>query len=447
VAIESVRERMMNMVLQEAAGTAFAGRRTARWIPVPGRAKVRTTLDLMKVRPVVKWAFTIFLFTIPFETFGNWGELAGISLSKAAGWLFLIVAFTQTRLCFRKPPPVFWAFAAYVAAYSISALLQDSSLRAEIWARNSTLIQSLILFWLSVNVLSVPGMARQFSIAIGASFGLLSVLQWTGVTAVETDLRVSALYANPNDFAGGLALALCIVAAAVLNPVASRRSKAVNVLIGALMVFALVNAASNGGLAALCVGLLAIMASSGSWKVRMRHTLVASLFLTSVYFAVGQTELANRRVSRALYENQLSDRDLINRETLSMLLEKPVFGWGGQENYYALGRRLGGFYLDTHNTFMNALTEVGLVGGIPFIGGILICLRHAWTARRGALGVLPFALTACLVTICVSSTWVNIKLFWLVLAFAAAPSASLCFPFLTSPVRQSATGPTCVLRR
>src|SRR5439155_2082984 len=108
---------------------------------------------------------------------------------------------------------------------------------------------------------------------------------------------------------------------------------------------------------------------------------------------------------------------------LVMMRERPAIGWGPVENQYELERRLkepGFIKRDAHNLVFELMTSTGMAGTIPFLIGLLMCLRSGWRARRTPRGVLPFAMLFAMLTGTMSGTWIASKILWLVLAHAAA---------------------------
>jgi O-antigen ligase len=75
---------------------------------------------------------------------------------------------------------------------------------------------------------------------------------------------------------------------------------------------------------------------------------------------------------------------------------------------------------DVQNVILLILTATGIVGFIPFAVGTWLCLTAAWRARRGPEGILPFALVVAMLVMSLSSDWVYLKIYWVVLAYAVA---------------------------
>src|SRR5687768_11706105 len=112
----------------------------------------------------------------------------------------------------------------------------------------------------------------------------------------------------------------------------------------------------------------------------------------------------------------------------AMAMEKPLFGWGGIRNQFELGSRLpenDRARRDTHNLGLELMTSTGLVGTIPFLIGLSLCVLAAWRARRGPQGVLPMAMIALVLVGNLSGNFLVFKLYWVMLAFAVASATAL----------------------
>jgi O-antigen ligase len=88
-------------------------------------------------------------------------------------------------------------------------------------------------------------------------------------------------------------------------------------------------------------------------------------------------------------------------------------------HYYELGYRLAVPSRDPHNLYLWLLLQVGLLGTIPFLGGLSICWTSAWKGRRSRQGVLPLAMLVYYLLINLKGTYLD-KYFWIVLAYTLA---------------------------
>jgi O-antigen ligase len=135
-----------------------------------------------------------------------------------------------------------------------------------------------------------------------------------------------------------------------------------------------------------------------------------------------QSQTMTTRLGQA-EEGNLAGREAVFPTAWHMFLEKPVTGWGPARNKYELGSRLpwqGRPRRDTHNIVLELLTGTGIVGAIPFLIGLGICVRAAWKAREGAERILPFAMLSAVLVGNMSGNYLAAKLLWFVLAYATA---------------------------
>src|SRR5205823_8087784 len=128
---------------------------------------------------------------------------------------------------------------------------------------------------------------------------------------------------------------------------------------------------------------------------------------------------------------------------LVMIRERPVLGWGPVENQVELERRLqdpGYVKRDAHNLLLELLTSTGVAGTIPFLIGLVACVRSAWRSRHGPAGGLPSAMLVTMLTGTMSGTWIASKILWLVLAHAhAAGRGRVRWPCAAPPVGSTRT--------
>jgi O-antigen ligase len=118
----------------------------------------------------------------------------------------------------------------------------------------------------------------------------------------------------------------------------------------------------------------------------------------------------------------LAGRQVIIPASLKMIIERPLFGWQPVAYWEELGHRIGNIWSvrDAHNLLLHLLLEVGLLGAIPFLIGLAICVLGAWKARTGKFGNLPFALLMMTLAANLTHTYLARKPQWLILALAVA---------------------------
>jgi O-antigen ligase len=384
----------------------------------------------------VRAAYFVFVLWIPIETidFLNiGGDSKAITLSRLVGLLLFLLALTEWRRCFRRIPAAFWMVAWYLAAYTASQLRIPNALDGVFLNKQAILIYSAVLFLISANLFEdadFRGAVLRFYgwwvslVAVGMMLGLF------GTVYLGIEGRSSILGQDPNVAAGFFATgAVCLAGDPGLF--ASRRFAArglATLLAIAALITAIIQTGSRGGLLVFVAGILGLAVCGGK-ATRKRRALIAGAVI-AVFGALllrefQQGTIAAGRLMNTWTQGDTAGRGAIYDAAWSMFLERPLLGYGGAANFFTLGVRLnhpsGGIYFrDTHNLLLAVLTEVGLVGAVPFVAAIFWALWKAWRHGQRTGDALPFALMCAQIAINTSLTGENQNLFWIVLAAAVA---------------------------
>jgi O-antigen ligase len=381
---------------------------------------------------LIRYTYYAFIFSIPFETV-HLGFIPGQStLSRLIGLLFLAVASLQPRLCFKWPPDAFWCFAVYLFIYVILGYLQDPVFRSAMITRLFMLGQMLILFWASYNLMRYDRVVKGTCLTLAGACLLLSVLQALGISSQEIGQgRLTAFGENANTVGALLSLGLLALSGlAYGRKITNVKLRLLFWLCAGILAVTLIRTGSRGAMLALMVGLLMFFLHGKSLGAKLKIALVALLVIGFLGIAAYQIEAVRVRWERTLLEGETAGRDKIFSMAWEMVKEKPIIGWGPVHHYAELGSRLRypGPGRDPHNLYLWILTEVGIVGAIPFFAGVWLCGYAAWQARYTIQGVLPLAMVACLLMVNMSGSWHNRKLFWIVLAYALASRSYAVLP-------------------
>jgi O-antigen ligase len=196
--------------------------------------------------------------------------------------------------------------------------------------------------------------------------------------------------------------------------------------LAAVIALAMIKGGSRGGLLALAIGLWTFMIAGKNAKAKLKNAAVSMFVLGAIVAVVLQSPLMQRRLALAGQGN-FAKREDIFPAALGMFLERPLVGWGAQ-NQYELARRIPQEHRtsrDTHNLVLHVLTATGLLGGVPFFSGVALALWAAWRGRKGSFGMLPFALLLALMAGNMTGNYIVLKLQWVALALAFASSAGM----------------------
>lgn len=385
-------------------------------------SQATSTGVLAEPKPILRWLFYAFVFTIPFETAGVGEGGTAFTITKLIGYFLVLASFLQPRLCYRQPSLAFWCFVGYLWVCLCLALLGEPKYIASIWFRLFTLLQMAVFFWISYNLLRRDTLARAALVTFVSSCLLLALLQSLGITVATKGERISALGDNPNAIGSILALGLLAgLGLAYGQQKSSVKARLLAIPICAVVGYEMVRTGSRGAFVALAAGILLYILHHGTVRVKIRNACVVVFVLCVLVWNSYTWETARERWKRTFEYGSMAGRERIYPTAWSMFLEKPLQGWGPVHNMVELGGRVHfGRPRDTHNLFLHVLTETGILGAVPYFMGIWLCWRAAWRARTSVHGVLPLALLLCVLFINLSLTWHHRKLHWLVLAYAAA---------------------------
>jgi O-antigen ligase len=404
--------------------------------------------------PIVRLAFYLFVFTIPFEFPDR--DFA-IEIPTAAGALFLFTTIVQPRTNFGNPPwPARW-FMAYLYLFLLSAAINGREHLATLANRASywpevlkmffSLVQLLLVFWVGRNLMRSATVAKRALLVLVLACAVRAAMPFLGIATtvhtVETGgARLSAMGQNSNHSA--MILSAGLIALLGLTYGRSYRTlwpRLVSLPIVALLAVAIADTGSRGGLVALALGIMAFMLRGGTLGARVRNITLAAFAIACVGVAAYQSDVMRNRFAETFETGTLTGRERIYPTVFQMFLERPLFGWGPANNKYELGLRLDERVRrrrGTHNTILEVLSATGLIAAIPFFVGTWLCFWAAWRAREGPDGSLPLALTITVMMSNMSGDWFVSPLYWLVLAYAVASAgyAPQPAPVLGAPGRR-----------
>lgn len=379
---------------------------------------------------VTRWALYLYVFWIPFE---YPDRTLPFDAGTLVGAIFLASTIFCPRASFRTTnAPVGWFF-VFFWAWCLSFVLGGGMYGVEVWNAFLRLLQLLLIFWVSCNLMRTESTAHGVLVALLIATIVLALLQVTGVANATAEFdggvrRATVLGQNPNRTSRFLAAGALIAVGLSYGRVRSViRPRLLAWAIVPLLGVAMIQGGSRGSLLALSLGMLMFAAAGSSLRTKIRNGVVAVLVIGAVGWMALQSPLMQRRFELAESGN-LAGREVIFPIAARMVLEAPLFGWGGIRNQFELGSRLPShdrLRRDTHNLGLELMTSTGLVGTIPFLIGLSLCAVAAWRARRGPQGVLPMAMMALVLVGNLSGNFLVFKLYWVMLAFGVASAAAL----------------------
>jgi O-antigen ligase len=331
-------------------------------------------------------AVALFIVLTFFERIQGFGQsVTLVKLASAAlllAWIGLLAGRRRLPLLLRDHPFLSYGvflLAVWAAASGLWAA-DPSTTTSEVFR----LAQMLFLVFLVFSAIAQRRDLRLFGWAyvVGAvltSAVVLSGLTGTAAGADGTAIRFGGAFGNPNNLA---AVTLPAIALAAFMLIASRRVVERWLLAGCgvLLVLTCFLTQSRGGLIGLGVMCVAAVFYAGPARARSLALVLVILAAGSIYFATFASSGARQRVTSVSAANTTGRADLWN-VAFQMTLNHPVQGVGfGNftvvapsylERTVNIGRSdlfLRPGATQVHNTYLNILAELGVVGLLLFMG-------------------------------------------------------------------------------
>jgi O-antigen ligase len=380
------------------------------------------------IHPLVRWGFYGYTFSLPFEYPER--EIP-VEVHTLTGAVFLLLTLLQPRICFRSAPRALYWLGAFLCLYLVRVCFAehlDDALR-----QFFNLLQVFFLFWAAYNLLQDRQIAKTVFLSFVAACTLLVIMGRLGLTeaaqmTMTTDIgRMTMFGQDANGLASRLALTVVILAGSAFEGHKLRPRYALLILPFLALHFATIEyTGSRGAYLALLIG-LAVFGLGGSGFRSRARVLILTLLVVGLWLGVSY-RAGNMwgRLERTLQGGDMSGREMIYPAAIEMVLEQPLLGFGPADNLYELEDRVNDNrpYRDTHNLVLELFTSCGIMGAIPYLACIALCVRAGWKARTGAAGMIPLAMSVTLLAMSMSINMVASKTLWLVLAYAAAVGSS-----------------------
>jgi O-antigen ligase len=379
------------------------------------------------VNPVLRAALYLFVMSIPFEVPDR--SIIPIEVPTITGVLFLAATLLNPSAAYRRiPRPLPW-FAAYLWIFLVIWALLANEHFGETLRLFANLVLLIAILWVMYNLLADARVLRGVLLAIVVSITARALMQWFGIAATTHEVwtggeRVTVLGQNAN--LSALILSTGLVTVLGLRGTRARwlpRFELLGWPLAATIGVAIIQTGSRGGLLCAGAGVLVFFFRGGTLLRRLRNTLVGIAAVALLGWGALQSQVMRGRLEGDGAVHMLAGRELIYPALVQMFSERPLLGWGPVDNQYEIARRIQEQKKpsrDAHNLVGELLTSTGLVGAVPFLIGVAMCIRAAWRARAGLLGALPLAVLTTVLVGTISGTWIASKILWLSMTLALA---------------------------
>jgi hypothetical protein len=398
----------------------------------PGRAQLRT--DAACPNLLVKWAFYLSLFGIPFYELYVPGTGERVGVKRLLQVLMLAAMLSRPRACLRFVPRSLIWFLGYCIVRIIAGLWLAPEYSKVWWPSTLGLLEFLLPWaWLLFNVLHYPEFPRRglWAFAAGASLCAAFHILGIGTLAVDNGVegRSSIFGQNANEVGETYALAfVALVALGLFRDTRHSLRLLVFPLAGCL-VTGLAKTGSRTGALYSALGVLILLPQTRAFVSRTRRyvmVLLVGMIFAGVLYQIPTLvqRLAPVASSSATKEEA---RGRMIPVLWDIFLRHPLRGSGPDQYQYELTRRALPYVAEkqrtvpSHNLALLLLVETGLIGFALFGVGLSYALKAAWRARLGSCGLLPLAwlLPMILAGFTISSLLFE-SVFWLAIAYALA---------------------------
>ena len=138
-------------------------------------------------------------------------------------------------------------------------------------------------------------------------------------------------------------------------------------LASGVLALAMVQTGSRGAVVAVVGSLSLFFLRGKSLATKLKFGLIALVGIVALAFASYRIDAVRKRWEKTFYDQDTAGRETIYAESIGMILESPLIGWGPINHNWELGPRVGRPSRDEHNLYLYLFAEVGLVGAIPFL--------------------------------------------------------------------------------
>lgn len=251
-------------------------------------------------------------------------------------------------------------------------------------------VDMVLVFAFATTLAAQPPTVRQLRtitrgfMVVVAIFGLLLLL--FGYAMMDVDGLRYAITASldPNDCAGLLAIGAPMALAEARRPGRSAW-RALSLAMFIVICLATLRTASRGGLIALVAGVGCVLISSRGIRMLVTFSIVGALLLVGREFVpegLMPKRLANiGNLSEDYNINFYGGRVQIWKRGIKYFTEDPVLGIGVGSFQAREGQQMAedgvpGHWSAPHNAYVQAFSELGLIGGLLFVAAIVVSLRR-----------------------------------------------------------------------
>jgi hypothetical protein len=393
--------------------------------------------DGLQANLIVRWAFYLSVFAIPFARLYLPGTGDRIGVTRLVQALILGAVLSQPRVCLRLLPVALFWFLAYCGLRIFAGLWFTPESSALWWPSTLDWLQfSLPWVWVMFNALQFPNVARRGLWALVWGCFLCALFHIAGIGVAELDKGIegrSSVFGENANVAGTTyaIAAIVLVGLGMLQDVKLHQRLLLLPLIAVVGV-GLAKTGSRTALLILVMGIAVLFCQGSSFGSRTKRLAILVLIGAVLAGVIWQIPAAIKRFEK-LDSSKIHEQEGRVRMIpvlWEMFLRSPIYGSGPDGYEFELTRRTMPYLLKdqrmivSHNLALLLLVETGIIGLLLFSSGLKAGLVSAWRARLKPCGSLPLALILPLTIAAVTVSDPSHDLvFWFAMAYALAGAA------------------------
>ena len=183
-----------------------------------------------------------------------------------------------------------------------------------------------------------------------------------------------------------------------------------------LLVLGLIFTGSRGAYVTLLISMCFVVAFNTR---KTRSIVIMSIFaFFSIFIIFGNDYILDRWQNTIEIGNSINTRSFLLEESIEMIKERPIVGWGPYYSRFELGGRLGFLgEIGTHNLFLGEWLDLGILGLVLLL---LLLISLAMTSIKNMslpfVGSYQISLYISLLLWSLTIDSITLKIFWLILA-------------------------------
>lgn len=390
--------------------------------------------DTLRPNVLVRWAFYVSVFCIPFTQLYLPGTGNRIGVTRLIQVLILAAILSQPRVCMRLMPVALFWFLAYAVFRLFSGLWFTPHLWDFWWPSTLNWLQfSLPWTWVMFNLLQFPGVGRHGLLAFASGDTLCALLHLAGIGVVDVahgvEGRSSVFGENANVVGSTYAIAAIALIGLAMFKDGKTYQRLLMVPLLAIILAAMAKTGSRTAVLILLMGIAVLFWQGRAFGSRVKRFATVLLVGAVLAGIVTQIPTAMERFEKleASKIKRQEGRVRMIPVLWEMFLRNPVYGSGPDDYQFELTRRAMPYLLQqqrlvtAHNLALKLLVETGIIGFSLFACGVTLGLASAWKARIKSCGPLPLAFLLPLVIAgIIVADPSHLLVFWFTIAYALA---------------------------